>query len=245
VPNREYRQPRRTGGIATWRQRRDGGINVGQALEVLERERQRREVPPPPTPPTNSGAWSTVDLQGRRILPEREAAKPAPDTPPRWGRGKARSVPRAGRVATAGAASELLAALGSPRARRMILRGGWWRWRAQAVVALAAALAIQGRTVEVLGVEPTGWWPRFCSLPADTVATIGLPPEARAAIERWLACRTASAPGWLTHQGSTLSSRGAIEKIAVAGAREAWRLVGQATRPAALLRLGASRQRAN
>ena len=119
----------------------------------------------------------------------------------------------------------------------MVERGGPWRARGQAVVALAAALATTRQVEQVLGGESRYWWGRLCALSVEDVQTLSLPSVAVRAVKRWLRFRpySRSAP-WVALPGSPVQGRDARERLAMAAAREAWRVCGQAMRPAALLR---------
>jgi hypothetical protein len=74
VPNREYRQPRRTGPIQTWRQRRDGKPNVDQFLEALAAERARRAPEPVARLPVLVDQGRRLEVAPGPALPSRPAA---------------------------------------------------------------------------------------------------------------------------------------------------------------------------
>jgi hypothetical protein len=204
-----------------------------------------------PVPPPQFGEHPAAGMRERMRLEQREAEESgdgcgaghprqdhwwAVNTNRSASRGsKARPIPKAGRVRVADAV-QMLVALGAKRSAKMVERGGWWRARAQAVLAVAAGLAVTGQTEKVLGGDRRCWFAVLCSLPVATVAALRLPAVAERALRRWLRVRVYSALPWVAQLGSLVASPSARRQLCQSCARESWRVTGRAVRPKPLLR---------
>ena len=221
-------------------------------LERQERQKQRLQQTQPPRPPGGVVANPPERQREDRLQESGDGKDGSTDASshPRltrwWARNinrrsargtAARPIPRVGSSSYADAAW-MLEALATPEAAKRVGQRSWWRTRAQAVLALAAALAVTGQVAEVLGTCRRRWWMNLCRLTAPEVGRLQLPPVAERVVRRWMDRRWPLGPNvsWVAWVSAPMASRDARERLGMVCARESHRLLGYPMRPTALLR---------
>jgi hypothetical protein len=135
----------------------------------------------------------------------------------------------------------MLVALGTKKAMRLrdVVASLWTHARRQAVLAVAAGLAVVGepQLSQVLGEDSRRHWKVLGSMSWFDVNLLVLPDVAYRVLRRWrLVAGQDSSRCWLAFEGSPMTGRGARDQLAMMVADEAYRIGGVAVRPTQLLR---------